>query len=85
MPVLPDRGDPPYHHGMICLRFVLCGLVALASGAVTFFGIGESGLAQVGDPTGPIYSNLVIYPAVMLMGCFGFYIVFAATDTGSEK
>ena len=70
---------------MTSLRFVLCGLVAFAFGAVTFFGIGGTGLAQAGDPTGPIYSNLVIYPAVMLMGCFGFYIVFAATDAGSEK
>jgi len=69
---------------MTGLRFSLCGLVAFAFGALTLFGIGEGGLAQAGDPTGPIYSNLVIYPAVMLMGCFGFYIVFAATDT-SEK
>ena len=84
MPVLPDDSDQPYHHGMTGLRFLVCGLVALAFGVVTFFGIGDTGLAHVGDPTGPIYSNLIIYPAVILMACFGFYIVFAATDTGAE-
>lgn len=69
---------------MKSLRYVVCGLVALIFGAVTFAGIGHSGLSGVGAPTGSLYSNLVIYPAVILMGCFGFSIVFSATDT-SEK
>ena len=67
------------------LRFFVCALVAAAFGAVTFAGIGETGLSNVGDPTGGLYSNLVIYPAVMLMGAFGFWIVFSATDPGTEK
>ena len=67
------------------LRFFVCGLVALVFGAVTFAGIAHSGLSEVGLPTGALYSNLVIYPAVILMGCFGFWIVFSATDPGSEK
>jgi hypothetical protein len=70
---------------MKSMRFLVCGLVALAFGAVTFAGIGQSGLSGAGMPTGPIYSNLVIFPAVILMGCFGFWIVFSATDPGSEK
>jgi hypothetical protein len=69
---------------MKTMRYFVCGLVALAFGAVTFAGIGQSGLSGVGMPTGALYSNLVIYPAVILMGCFGFWIVFSATDT-SEK
>ena len=67
------------------LRFIVCGLVALMVGAVTFAGIGDTGLSSVIDPTGSLYSNLVIYPAVILMGAFGFWIVFSATDPGSEK
>jgi hypothetical protein len=67
------------------LRFFVCGLAAVAVGAVTFAGIGASGLSNVGDPTGGLYSNLIIYPAVMLMGAFGFWIVFSATDPGTEK
>jgi hypothetical protein len=67
------------------LRFFVCGLVAVAVGAVTFAGIGASGLSNAGDPTGGLYSNLIIYPAVMLMGAFGFWIVFSATDPGTEK
>ena len=67
------------------LRFIVCGLVALMFGAVTFAGIGETGLSNVIDPTGSLYSNLVIYPAVILMGCFGFWIVFSATDPGAER
>jgi hypothetical protein len=69
---------------MKAMRYFVCGLVALAFGAVTFAGIGHSGLSGAGMPTGALYSNLVIYPAVILMGCFGFWIVFSATDT-SEK
>jgi len=67
------------------LRFFVCALVAAAFGAVTFAGINETGLSNAGDPTGGLYSNLVIYPAVMLMICFGFWIVFSATDPGTEK
>lgn len=67
------------------LRFLVCGLVALAFGAITFAGLGHTGLSENPMPTGSIYSNLVIYPAVILMGCFGFWIVFSATDPGSEK
>lgn len=70
---------------MVSLRFFVCGLVAVAFGAVTFAGIGTSGLSGAGMPTGALYSNLVIYPAVILMGCIGFWIVFSATDPGSEK
>jgi hypothetical protein len=70
---------------MKSLRFLVCGLVALAFGALTFAGIGQSGLSGIAEPTGPLYSNLVIYPAVILMGCFGFWIIFSATDPGSEK
>ncbi len=65
-------------------RLIFCGLIALAFGAVTFAGLGHSGLSGVAVPSGPLYSNLVIYPAVILMGCFGFWIVFSATDS-SEK
>jgi hypothetical protein len=79
---LPNQ---PYHPAMTSMRFLVCGLVALAFGAVTFAGIGQSGLSEAGAPTGPIYANLVIYPAVILMGCFGFWIVFSATDPGSEQ
>ena len=66
-------------------RFIFCGLIALAIGAVTMAGIGDTGLSAAHDPTGPIYSNLVIYPAAILMGCFGFLIMLSATDPGSEK
>ena len=69
---------------MKSVRFLVCGLVALAFGAVTFAGVGQTGLSSVAMPTGSLYSNLVIYPAVILMGCFGFWIVFSATDS-SEK
>ena len=54
------------------MRYLVCGLVALAFGAATFAGIGQSGLSGAAMPTGPLYSNLVIYPAVILMGCFAF-------------
>jgi hypothetical protein len=67
------------------LRFLVCALVAAAFGAVTFAGIGATGLTGAADPTGGLYSNLVIYPAVILMGAFGFWIVFSATDPGTEK
>jgi hypothetical protein len=67
------------------LRLVLCGLAALAVAALTYYGIGHSGLAREGGLAGGIYSNLVTYPAVVLMGCFGFWIAYAATDPGSEK
>jgi hypothetical protein len=67
------------------LRFFICGLVAVVFGAVTFAGIGETGLSNAGDPTGGLYSNLIIYPAVILMMCFGFWIVFSATDPGTGK
>ena len=67
------------------LRFFICALVAAVFGGVTFAGIGATGLSGAGDPTGPLYSNLVIYPAVILMGCFGFWIIFSATDPGAEK
>jgi hypothetical protein len=70
---------------MKSVRFFVCGLVALAFGAITFVGIGRTGLGGVGAPTGPLYSNLVIYPAVILVACIGFWIVFSATDSGSEK
>jgi len=70
---------------MKSLRFLVCCLVAFAFGAVTFAGIGHSGLSGTAALTGALYSNLVIYPAVILMGCFGFWIVFSATDPGSEK
>lgn len=70
---------------MIGLRYLLCGLVALALGAVTFYGIGQSGLAGERGLGGGLYSNLVTYPAVILVGCFGFWIAFAASDPGSEK
>jgi hypothetical protein len=66
-------------------RFFVCALVAAVFGAVTFAGIGETGLSMTADPTSGLYSNLVIYPAVILMGCFGFWIVFSATDPGAEK
>jgi|APAra7269096936_1048531.scaffolds.fasta_scaffold48519_2 hypothetical protein len=66
-------------------RFILCALVAVAFGAITFAGIADSGLSKVVDPTGPLYSNLVIYPGVILMGCFGFLIMFSATDPGTGK
>ena len=47
--------------------------------------IHEEATYSVNVSSMPIYSNLVIYPAVILMGCFGFWIVFSATDPGSEK
>jgi len=64
---------------------LICALVAFVFGAVTFAGIGETGLSGAVDPTGGLYSNLIIYPAVILMGCFGFWIVFSATDQGTGK
>jgi hypothetical protein len=67
------------------IRFFVCGLVAAVFGVVTFAGIGATGLSSVGDPTGGLYSNLIIYPAVILMMCFGFWIVFSATDPGTGK
>ncbi|GAB2176273.1 hypothetical protein [Dongia sp. agr-C8] len=67
------------------LRFFVCALVAAVFGAVTFAGIGATGLTGAADPTGGLWSNLVIYPAVILMGCFGFWIIFSATDPGAEK
>jgi hypothetical protein len=69
---------------MKSMPILVCVQVAQAFGAVTNYGIGQSGLTALAEPTGPLYSNLVIYPAVILMGCFGFWIVFSATDT-SEK
>ncbi len=66
-------------------RFIFCGLIALAVGAITLAGIGDSGLSKIVEPTGPIYSHLVIYPAAILMGCFGFLIMLSATDPGAEK
>jgi len=70
---------------MKVLRFLVCILVALAVGAVTFLGIGHTGMSGLADPGGAIYSNLVIYPACILMGAFGFWIVFTFTDPGLEK
>jgi hypothetical protein len=70
---------------MKVMRYVVCGLVALVFGLATFFGIGDTGLAHHGDPTGGIWSNLIIYPGVILMGCFGFWIVFAVSDPGTGK
>ena len=67
------------------LRFLVCGLVAVAVGAGTYYGIGNSGLASEGGLAGGFYSSLVIYPATALMACIGFWIVYAATDPGSEK
>jgi len=77
--------NPPYHPAMKSLRFLLCGLVGLALGAGTYYLIGKSGLSGEGGLEGGIYSNLVIYPAVVLAICFGFWIAFAASDPGSEK
>jgi hypothetical protein len=74
----------PYHRPMKGLRFFVCGLVAAVFGAVTFAGIGATGLTGAADPTGGLWSNLVIYPAVILMMCFGFWIVFSATDTAEK-
>jgi len=67
------------------LRYVICALVAAVFGAVTFAGIGATGLTGAPDPTGGLWSSLVIYPAVILMMCFGFWIVFSATDPGTGK
>lgn len=67
------------------MRYLLCGLAAIAAGAGTYYGIGHSGLAGAGGLTGGFYSNLVIYPAMVLVACFGFWIVYAATDPGSER
>jgi hypothetical protein len=67
------------------LRFFICGLVAAVFGAVTFAGVSGTGLSSLADPAGGLYSNLVIYPAVILMMCFGFWIVFSATDPGTGK
>jgi hypothetical protein len=67
------------------IRFFVCALVAAVFGAVTFVGIGATGLTGAPDPTSGLWSNLIIYPAVMLMMCFGFWIVFSATDPGTEK
>ena len=85
MPLLPDRGNPPYHRPMIGLHFALCGLAALALGAGAFYIIGQTGLAGHNGLEGGIYSNLVTYPAVILVGCFGFWIAFAASDPGTGK
>ena len=64
-------------------------LVGRSAGARPTSGAGRrSGAGRTsgaGAPTGPLYANLVIYPAVILMGCFGFWIVFSATDPGSEQ
>lgn len=70
---------------MKILRYLACAFVAFVFGLATYLGIGQSGLSGAGNPTGGIYSNLVIYPAVILMGCFGFWIVYAVSDPGSEK
>jgi hypothetical protein len=67
------------------IRLVICAAVAVVFGVVTFLGIGDTGLAGSSAPTGSLYSNLIIYPAVILMGCFGFYIMFAATDRGTGQ
>jgi hypothetical protein len=74
-----------YHRRMVSMRYFVCGLVAVVFGAITFAGIGETGLTGAPDPTGGLWSNLVIYPAVILMMCFGFWIVFSATDPGTGK
>jgi hypothetical protein len=70
---------------MIGLRYSLCGLAAVALGVGAFYIIGQTGLAGEGGLEGGIYSNLVTYPAVILVGCFGFWIAFAASDPGSGK
>ncbi len=58
-------------------------MVAAVFGGLTFAGIGATGLVGAPDPTGGLWSNLIIYPAVILMMCFGFWIVFSATDPGT--
>ena len=70
---------------MHALRYIVCSAVAFVFGLATYFTIYKTGLALNGDPTGGLWSNLIIYPGVILMGCFGFWIVFAVSDPGTGK
>jgi hypothetical protein len=67
------------------LRLLACGLVATAAAVGTFYGVGQTGLTGKGELAGELYSGLVIYPTIIVMAGIGFWIVFAATDPGSEK
>jgi hypothetical protein len=67
------------------IRYLVAAVLAIGAGAGTYFGIATTGLAGEGGLTGGMYSRLVIYPAVLLVGAFVFWIVLAAMDPGSER
>ena len=66
------------------MRFFVAGLLGLAAGGGTLWGIQGSGLAGEGGLAGGLYSSLIIYPAALLVFAIVFWIVFAAMDPGSE-
>ena len=70
---------------MRSIRYVVAGLVGLAAVIGTLYAIPRAGSAGASDAAGGLYSDFVVYPAVILAGCFAFWIVFAALDPGSEK
>ena len=70
---------------MRSLRYLFCILAAALAGGAVLYGIGQSGLAGEQGISGGIYTNLVIYPAGIIAAAIAFWIVWAATDPGSEK
>ena len=70
---------------MTVLRYVVCCAVAFVFGLATYLAISKTGLAGAGNPTGSLWSDLIIYPGVILMGCFGFWIVYSVSDPGTGK
>jgi len=66
------------------LRYVIAVLVGIGAGAGTLYGIANTGLSGVSGLTGTLYSSLVIYPTAVLVFAFAFWIVYVATDPGTD-
>jgi hypothetical protein len=67
------------------LRLLVSFAVGLVAAAGVVLGIANSGLAGEEDMSGELYSNLVIYPAGVLIFSFVFWIIYTAMDPGSER
>ncbi|HVT50967.1 MAG TPA: hypothetical protein VHE77_05340 [Dongiaceae bacterium] len=70
---------------MRSMRYFVAGLLGLAAGGGTLWGISGSGIAGEGGLAGGLYSSLILYPAALLAFAIVFWIVFAAMDPGSEQ
>jgi hypothetical protein len=67
------------------LRLLVSFVVGLAAAVGVVLGVANSGLADAEGITGALYSNLVIYPAGVLVFAFVFWIIYTAMDPGSEQ